>query len=148
LVQETLLKAWRSRQRYTPDTNLDAWLFTILRNTFYSAHRKHAREVEDADDAYAATLSVAPVQGDRLALQDMQTALAKLPADMREALLLVTLNELTYDDAAAVAGCKVGTIKSRVSRARERLAHLLGYASGDDGSDWLSHIVVSSGKLA
>lgn len=135
LVQDTLLKGWQHRARFQPGTNLNAWLFTILRNIFYSDHRKRVREVEDQDGSYAARLATAPHQGDRLDVEDLQSALAKLPADQREALVLVGAEGVSYEEAAAIMGCKVGTVKSRVSRARGRLAELLGYDEEDLGSD-------------
>lgn len=127
LVQETLMRGWRSRHTYEAGTNLGAWLIMILRNTFYTHHRKRVYEVEDPDDRYAATLSIAPAQEDGLNLQDMHAALAQLSAEHRETLVLVVLNELSYEEAATVMGCPIGTIKSRVSRARDRLAQLLGH---------------------
>ena len=135
LVQDTLLKGWQHRARFQPGTNLNAWLFTILRNIFYSDHRKRVREVEDQDGSYAARLATAPHQGDRLDVEDLQTALAKLPPDQREALVLVGAEGVSYEEAATIMGCKVGTVKSRVSRARGRLAELLGYDEEDLGSD-------------
>ncbi|WP_298960979.1 sigma-70 family RNA polymerase sigma factor [uncultured Methylobacterium sp.] len=137
LVQDTLLKGWQHRGRFQPGTNLNAWLFTILRNIFYSDHRKRVREVEDQDGSYAARLATAPHQGDRLDVEDLQSALAKLPADQREALVLVGAEGVSYEEAAAIMGCKVGTVKSRVSRARGRLAELLGYDEEDLGTDRL-----------
>ena len=135
LVQDTLLKGWQHRARFQPGTNLNAWLFTILRNIFYSDHRKRVREVEDQDGSYAARLATAPHQGDRLDVEDLQSALAKLPPDQREALVLVGAEGVSYEEAATIMGCKVGTVKSRVSRARGRLAELLGYDEEDLGSD-------------
>ena len=135
LVQDTLLKGWQHRARFQPGTNLNAWLFTILRNIFYSDHRKRVREVEDQDGSYAARLATAPHQGDRLDVEDLQSALAKLPPDQREALVLVGAEGVSYEEAATIMGCKVGTVKSRVSRARGRLAELLGYDEEDLGPD-------------
>lgn len=126
LVQETLMKAWRSRHTYEPGTNFAGWLTIILRNAFYTHHRKRVLKVEDPDDSYAHKLNTPAAQEDGLHLQDMQAALAQLPADQRETLVLVVLNDLSYEAAAEVMGCKVGTIKSRMWRARERLGHLLG----------------------
>ncbi|KMO17148.1 sigma-70 family RNA polymerase sigma factor [Methylobacterium platani] len=137
LVQDTLLKGWQHRARFQAGTNLNAWLFTILRNIFYSDHRKRVREVEDQDGSYAARLATAPHQGDRLDVEDLQSALAKLPPDQREALVLVGAEGVSYEEAAAIMGCKVGTVKSRVSRARGRLAELLGYDEEDLGTDRL-----------
>ncbi|POR41088.1 RNA polymerase subunit sigma-70 [Methylobacterium sp. V23] len=126
LVQETLMRAWRSRHTYEAGTNVAGWLTMILRNTFYSHHRKRSHEVEDPDEAYAAALSIAPPQEDRLHLQDMHVAMGQLPPEQRETLVLIVLNNLSYEEAALAMGCKVGTVKSRMSRARERLSEILG----------------------
>ena len=125
LVQETMLKAWAARDSYTEGTNLRAWLFTILRNAYYSMLRKRRREVEDVDGALSARLAVAPQHGQSLALQDFAAALQKLPAEQREALVLVGAAGLSYEEAATVCDCAVGTVKSRINRARARLAELL-----------------------
>ena len=135
LVQETLMRGWNKRGRFQPGTNLHAWLFTILRNAFFAEHRKRAREVGDSDGSYAAGLTTAPVQADKLHLQDLQTALRRLSAHQREALLLITAEGLSYEDAAAICKCAVGTVKSRVNRARTRLAELLSYTDGDLAAD-------------
>lgn len=125
LVQETLLKAWANRDSFTPGTNLRAWLFTILRNEFYTFFRKRKREVEDADGAIAASVGIHPEQDGHLDLADMQSALKKLPVDQREALLLVSASDMSYEEAAEICGVAVGTIKSRVNRARNKLSELL-----------------------
>ena len=132
LVQETLLKAWSHIDSFQVGTNLRAWLFTILRNLFHSEYRKRRREVEDADGKYAATLAVQPAQGAHLDFEDMQRALTRLPADQREALLLVGASGFSYEQAADICGCAVGTIKSRVNRARSKLAALLYVDGADD----------------
>jgi RNA polymerase sigma-70 factor, ECF subfamily len=126
LVQDTIMRAWKNIDRFEPGTNLNAWLFTILRNLFHSEYRKRRREVEDSDGSYAASLKVAPEQVAKLDFQDMRTALAKLSHDQREALLLVGAEGLPYEEAARICGVAVGTIKSRVNRARSRLSQLLG----------------------
>ncbi|AWN34482.1 RNA polymerase subunit sigma-24 [Methylobacterium radiodurans] len=126
LVQYTLLKAWEHRTRYTPGTGLKAWLFTILRNRHINGRRKHRREVPDPDGAHAAGLSSLADQEDRLDLRDLQEALDRLDPAQREALLLVAIEDLSYEDAAIRIGCPPGTVKSRVSRARGRLAFELG----------------------
>ena len=125
LVQETMLKAWDKRANFEPGTNLHAWLFTILRNQLYSEHRKRVREVEDVDGSHATSLIALPEQVDRLEVQDMLAALNKLRPDQREALLLVSVQGMSYEDAAAVIGIASGTVKSRVNRGRTRLAELL-----------------------
>lgn len=126
LVQETLLKAWKSQDRFVPGTNLNAWLFTIMRNQFYTECRKAKREVEDADGAAAAQLIELPSQEHGIELQKVWAILAKLPPAQREALLLVAGQGMTYEAAAALLGTQTGTMKSRVSRARAFLAAALG----------------------
>lgn len=125
LVQETLMKAWANRSSFEPGTKLKAWLFTILRNEFYTVFRKRKREVEDADGVIAANVGVHPAQHSYMDLSDMRVALGLLPVDQREALLLVSANDMSYEEAAAICGVAVGTIKSRVNRARVKLGELL-----------------------
>jgi RNA polymerase sigma-70 factor (ECF subfamily) len=126
LVQETLFKAWNHLDSFKEGTNLKAWLFTILRNTYFSERRKRRREVEDADGSYAARLATQPAQHGHMDMQDFRAALTKLPDDQREALVLVGAAGFSYEEAAEISGCAVGTIKSRVNRARNRLAGMLG----------------------
>ncbi|MBB3948524.1 RNA polymerase sigma-70 factor (ECF subfamily) [Rhizobium skierniewicense] len=126
LVQDTIMKAWAKQESYQPGTNMRAWLVTILRNEFYSQIRKSGREVQDTDGVYTSRLSVPPEQHGSVDLQDFKTALAKLPEDQREAILLIGASGFAYEEAAEICGCPVGTIKSRVSRARLRLQELLG----------------------
>jgi len=132
LVQETITRAWAKRDRFERGTNLNAWLFTILRNGFFSAYRRKRREVEDPDGTYAARMKIYPDQQPRVDYGDFQRALQELRPHQREALLFVTAEGLSYDEAAAVCGVSVGTIKSRVFRARERLGELLGVEGEDD----------------
>lgn len=129
LVQETLLKAWSSRDKYEAGTNLKAWLFTILRNTYFSQFRKSRRETQDVDGAAAARLVSPPEQHGHLDLADFRKALVLLPQDQREALLLVGAEGFSYEEAAEISGCAIGTVKSRVNRARARLAELLSIGS-------------------
>src|SRR6476661_8851057 len=126
LVQETLLKAWQHLDKFEEGTNLRAWLYTILRNSYFSELRKRRREVEDVDGKMTDSLSVAPAQHGHVDMQDFQKALNLLPADQREALVLVGAAGMSYEEAAEIAQCAVGTIKSRVNRARTKLADLLG----------------------
>jgi len=125
LVQETILRALANIQSFQPGTNLPAWLFTILRNLFRSEYRKRRREVEDADGSLAETLKSHPDQIGRVEFQEFRAALAQLPAEQREALILVGASGFSYEEAADICECAVGTIKSRVNRARSRLAKLL-----------------------
>lgn len=129
LVQETVLKAWGKQASYQVGTNIKAWLFTILRNDFYSRMRKVGREVPDPDGVYSGKLSVQPAQHAALDLQDMQAALARLPDDQREAVILVGASGMSYEEAADICDCAVGTVKSRVSRARATLQELLKISS-------------------
>ncbi|ANY83658.1 RNA polymerase subunit sigma-70 (plasmid) [Microvirga ossetica] len=126
LVQETVLKAISKQETFEAGTNLQAWLMTILRNLFFSARRTKQREIEDADGIHAAGMITIPDQEDRLTVQDMHAAIAKLPWEQREALRLVSADGLSYEEAAEALATKVGTIKSRVNRTRTRLAELMG----------------------
>lgn len=132
LVQDTMLKAWGNSEKFQPGTSLRAWLFTILRNTYYSLYRKRGREVQDSDGTYAQRLTVSGEQESALDLADFRTALAKLSEEHREVLIMVGASGLSYEEAAEICGVAVGTIKSRVNRARARLADLLGISSVDE----------------
>ena len=132
LVQETLLRALANIDSFQPGTNMAAWLFTILRNHFRSEYRKRRREVEDSDGHYAETLKTQPEQHGQVEFREFREALAHLPADQREALILVGASGFSYEDAAAICGCAVGTIKSRVNRARSKLSALLYVDGAED----------------
>jgi len=134
LVQETLLKAWAHKESFVPDSNLKAWLFTILRNTYFTHYRKSQREELDEDHA-AMNASVPPTQLTQLEFEDMRKALMRLSPDHREALLLITAEGFSYEDAARVCGCAVGTMKSRVNRARSRLVEETSGQQPKDGVD-------------
>jgi RNA polymerase sigma-70 factor (ECF subfamily) len=125
LVQDTLIKAWTNREKFEIGTNLRAWMFTILRNTYYTAVVRKRREVRDEDGSYAATLTTPASQDWSLQVGALEAALQQLPDEHREALILVGGAGLTYEEAAEVCGCALGTIKSRVNRARNRLAKLM-----------------------
>jgi len=124
-VQETLLRAWSKSDSFEPGTNLRAWLFTILRNIYYSNYRKRAREVQDSDGVYARRLTIPGDQESHLDLEDFRRAMATLPTQQREVLTLIGASGLSYEEAAAICGVEIGTIKSRLSRARTKLAELL-----------------------
>jgi RNA polymerase sigma-70 factor, ECF subfamily len=132
LVQETLLRALANIDSFQPGSNMPAWLFTILRNLFRSEYRKRRREVEDADGSYAQSLKSQPEQTGHIEFQEFREALGKLPPDQREALILVGASGFSYEEAADICGCAVGTIKSRVNRARARLADMLSIESMED----------------
>ncbi|HWA01059.1 MAG TPA: sigma-70 family RNA polymerase sigma factor [Caulobacterales bacterium] len=126
LVQDTLVKALANVDRFEPGTNLRAWLFTILRNHYYSQLRKAKREVEDAEGRLASRLAVRPEQDGSVDLEDFKAAFQRLQPDHREVLTLVGASGCSYEEAAEICGCAVGTIKSRVNRARRKLTELLG----------------------
>ena len=126
LVQETLMKAWKHHDSFEPGTNMKAWLYTILRNEFYTLLRKRKREIEDADNFYSSKVAVHGEQDGHLDMADLRVALAKLPDDQREALILVGASGFSYDEAAEICKVAIGTIKSRVNRGRAKLAELLG----------------------
>ena len=144
LVQETLVRAWQNRRHFTEGTNMVAWLITLLRNQFYSEQRRRCRELEDPDGMYAQTLVVPAEQLSRPDCRALHDALLKLPSEMRESILLVTVSGLSYAEAAKVCGCELGTIKSRLNRARSRLAALLVIETpADFVADPLSWCVVA-----
>jgi RNA polymerase sigma-70 factor, ECF subfamily len=131
-VQEAILRGLSHLDSFTPGTDLQAWLFTILRNLFYTSLRKRRREVEDPDGVIAGMLSTAPEQHGRLDLNDLRTALGRLSVEQREALLLVGAEGMSYEEAAAICEVNIGTIKSRINRARTRLAELLDVVDADN----------------
>ncbi|MFC6791224.1 sigma-70 family RNA polymerase sigma factor [Methylobacterium komagatae] len=126
LVQETFARAWAKWHYFTPGTNFTAWLFTILRNQFYSETRKRKREVEDAEGTLAGKLETRADQEDASTLKVVWEKIGRLPEGQRQALLLVGAEGRTYEEAATLLGCQVGTVKSRVSRARALLVEQLG----------------------
>ena len=146
LVQDTLLRAIANIELFQPGTNLCAWLFTILHNLFRSEYRKRRREVEDADGRHVDRLKSAPQQHSRLEFEEFRRALAKLLPHQREALILVGASGFSYEEAAAICESAVGTIKSRVNRARARLSKLLTIDSADMfGQDHTTRAVLSVG---
>jgi RNA polymerase sigma-70 factor (ECF subfamily) len=148
LVQSTLLRAWSNLDHFQHGTNLEAWLFTILRNCVYSEHRKRRREIEDPEGGFARRLMVQPEQDSKLMLDDLHEALAYLSPEQRKALLLVVEQGETYEDAAALCGVAVGTLKSRVNRARTQLAAMLQMENRHDlGPDRLMQAALQHSKV-
>ncbi|MFM1981295.1 MAG: hypothetical protein RJB22_14 [Pseudomonadota bacterium] len=125
MVQDAMTRAWAARQSYTPGTNFRAWIFMILRNHYYTTLRKNARMVAWDPDLAERVLVAAPTQQDRLNVHDVHAALLKLPAEQREVLLLIGANGVSYEEAAEIIGCAIGTIKSRLARGRVALAALI-----------------------
>ena len=125
MVQDTVVKAWTNIDKFKPGTNLRAWLFTILRNNYYSSRRKLNREVADVDGVFTETLSVKPDHDGRMQLADFKVAFETLPDEQREALILVGASGFSYEEAAEMCGVAIGTIKSRANRGRAKLTELL-----------------------
>ena len=147
LVQDTLVKAWDHMDSFQEGSNLRAWLFTILRNTYFSQYRKRRREFEDRDGSKPTELAVLPGQQSHVDLQDFRRALDTLPPDQREALILVGAAGFSYEEAASICDCAVGTIKSRVNRARARLTQSLAITSAHDfGPEAVIESVVAQGR--
>ncbi|MDE1147844.1 MAG: sigma-70 family RNA polymerase sigma factor [Azospirillaceae bacterium] len=126
LVQDAIVRAWSHSAQFTPGTNLRAWLFTILRNRYYSIAKHQQREVADPDGVHTARLTINPEQEWGIASRELKVALMKLPVEQREALVLVGGTGASYEEAAEICGCALGTIKSRVNRGRAKLADLMG----------------------
>ena len=125
MVQDTLVKAWTNIDKFAAGTNMRAWLFTILRNTYYSSRRKMKREVADVNGIHTKRLAEKPAHDGRLQMKDFTAAFAELNVEQREALLLVGASGFSYEEAADMCGVAVGTIKSRIGRARQKLAELM-----------------------
>jgi len=148
LVQDTIMKAWAKQESFEMGTNIKAWLFTILRNEFYSQMRKRGREVQDSDGLFTERMAVHPSQFGHMDLADFKKALDTLPDDQREAIVLIGASGFSYEEAAEICNCAVGTMKSRVSRARTRLQDLLQITGdGDFGPDAVSTQVTTGSNL-
>ena len=126
LVQETYLKAWANRGSFQKDTNLRAWLFMILRNTYFSQRRKHRRETEDVDGREAMRMTTPANQYDSVRINELSWAWLTLSIEHQEAVMLVCVEGVSYEDAGEMLGIAMGTVKSRVNRARIALSELLG----------------------
>jgi len=129
LAQDAMMKAWDARGSYQMGTNMKAWTFMILRNQFYSDKRRSWRSTQLDQEAAERTLVAVDDPGSPLALDELRLSIQKLPPEQREALILVGAGGFAYEEAAEICNCAVGTVKSRVSRARRALQGIL-----DDGS--------------
>jgi RNA polymerase sigma-70 factor (ECF subfamily) len=125
LAQETVLQAWRCREQFHPGTNLRAWLSTILRNRFYSSQRRRKWRADYDAESIERTLMAPDDPSANVELEDVRRALSMLPDFQREALILVGAGGLSYEEVATIMGCPVGTVKSRVRRARDELQAIL-----------------------
>tara|TARA_R110002110_G_scaffold2233_16_gene10099 strand:+ start:2303 stop:2860 length:558 start_codon:yes stop_codon:yes gene_type:complete len=150
MVQDTLIKAWTNIDKFQEGTNMRAWLFTILRNTYYSNRRKTGREVADVDGVLTENLAQKPAHDGHMQLNDFRKALALLSDEQREALLLVGASGFSYEEAAKMCGVAVGTIKSRTNRARARLADILGFNDEEalEMTDDATMSVISASKVS
>ena len=155
LAQETLVKAWQARNMFAPGTNLKAWLFTILRNQFYSDRRRAWRQAPWDQDAAERIPGSTAEQSWAAELSDTARALSQLSDEQREALILVGAGGFSYEDAAAICHCAVGTVKSRVARARKSLLSLLEgdeplppAAQSGDAGDAAEEILAQLDRLA
>jgi len=129
LVQDTLLKALSNLDKFQEGTNLRAWLFTILRNSFYNDIRyQKYHQTSPIDDVAPGNLESRATQEKYIEFKDVLKGLNGLVPEQREAIILIAAEGLSYEEAAAVCGCPVGTVKSRLSRARQRLDN---YMKGD-----------------
>ena len=126
LVQNTILSALDKQDQFEPGTNLKGWLFTIMRNRFYSDLRTQRRRPASIDSDTAPMLTAVDNPEATLALKELSSALFDLSPQSREALVLVGAGGFSYEEAAALCGCSVGTLKARVSRARKQLSGKLG----------------------
>lgn len=150
MVQDTLVKAWSNIDKFVVGTNMRAWLFTILRNTYYSNRRKAKREVADIDGAITENLAEKPAHDGHMQLADFRRALDKLSDEQREALVLVGAIGFSYEEAAQMCGVAVGTIKSRINRARAQLGEMMGYNEKEtlEMTDDATMSVISASKVS
>jgi RNA polymerase sigma-70 factor (ECF subfamily) len=125
IAQETMMKAWQCRAQFQPGTNLRAWLSTILRNRYYSGQRRMKWRADFDIEVIERTLVAPDDQTQSVELEDVRRGLAMLPAFQREALILVGAGGMSYEEVAQIVGCPIGTVKSRVRRARDELESIL-----------------------
>jgi RNA polymerase sigma-70 factor (ECF subfamily) len=150
MVQDTLVKAWTNMDKFKVGSNMRAWLFTILRNTYYSSRRKARREVADVDGVFTQALAEKPAHDGHLQMNEFRAALSKLKDEQREALILVGALGFSYEEASETTGVAVGTVKSRINRARKQLAELLGLNEDEamEMTDDATMSVLSASKVS
>ena len=152
LAQDALMKAWDARASFEIGTNMKAWTFMILRNQFYSEKRRSWRQAQLDQETAERTLIAIDDPSAPLSLDELRLGLGMLPAEQREALILVGAGGFAYEEAAAICGCAVGTVKSRVSRARRALQTLLERGDYDrDGkaaAEAMSSILAQAERLS
>ncbi|WP_374656308.1 sigma-70 family RNA polymerase sigma factor [Phenylobacterium sp.] len=152
LAQDAMMKAWDARTSFQMGTNMKAWTFMILRNQFYSEKRRSWRQSQLDQEAAERTLVAVDDPEAPVALDELRLSLAALPAEQREALILVGAGGFAYEEAAEICGCAVGTVKSRVSRARKALHAILEDGSyerdGSAASDAMTSILADAERLS
>jgi len=152
LAQDAMIKAWDARKSFQLGTNMKAWTFMILRNQFYSDKRRSWRQIQLDQEAAERTLVAVDNPEAPLALDELRLAMAMLPDEQREALILVGAGGFAYEEAADICGCAIGTVKSRVSRARKALQGILdaGDYDRDGGSagDAMRSILADAERLS
>ena len=130
-VQDAVVKALTNFDKFERGTNMRAWLFTILRNTYYSSQRKYRRERDNLASVVLDSQATKPDHDGFLQFRDFLKAFDQLPDEQREVLVLVGASGFSYEEAAQMIGVPIGTIKSRINRARARLSADLGMADGN-----------------
>jgi RNA polymerase sigma-70 factor, ECF subfamily len=152
LAQDAMMKAWDARRSFELGTNMKAWTFMILRNQFYSEKRRSWRQAQLDQEAAERTLVAVDDPASPVALDELRMALGQLPAEQREALILVGAGGFAYEEAAAICDCAVGTVKSRVSRARKALQIILERGDyerdGKSASEAMSSILAHAERLS
>ncbi len=152
LAQDAMMKAWDARASFQLGTNMKAWTFMILRNQFYSEKRRSWRQSQLDQEAAERTLVAVDDPEAPVALDELRMSLGMLPAEQREALILVGAGGFAYEEAAVICGCAVGTVKSRVSRARRALQAILEAGAYDrDGrsaGDAMGSILADAERLS
>ena len=131
LAQDAMTRGWAARASFTQGTNFRAWMFMILRNQFYTTIRRSSRMTSWDPEIAERVLVEAPAQQHSIHLADVAKALQQLPPEQREVLLLIGPNGVTYEDAAEIVGCAMGTVKSRLARGRKALAELIDGPADD-----------------
>jgi RNA polymerase sigma-70 factor, ECF subfamily len=152
LAQDAMMKAWDARASYQMGTNMKAWTFMILRNQFYSEKRRSWRQSQLDQEAAERTLVAVDDPSAPVALDELRQGLGMLPPEQREALILVGAGGFAYEEAAEICGCAVGTVKSRVSRARRALQAVLEAGAydrdGKSASEAMSSILADAERLS
>ncbi|HRD45212.1 MAG TPA: sigma-70 family RNA polymerase sigma factor [Caulobacter sp.] len=152
LAQDAMIKAWDARNSYQLGTNMKAWTFMILRNQFYSDKRRSWRQTQLDQEAAERTLVAVDDPEAPVALDELRLAMAMLPDEQREALILVGAGGFAYEEAADICGCAVGTVKSRVSRARKALQGILEAGDyerdGGEAGDAMRSILADAERLS